>query len=144
MEDAEDGQGNYLKVALSRQIENWAKKNEIDLDLYRDGLKIYTTIDSRMQDHAERAMRQHMKMLQREFNNHWRDKNPWTYENGDEIPGFIDTVAKRTNFYRKLADKYDGNKDSINKYMNLPVPMNLFSWEGDKNADEPYGLNKVL
>ncbi|MBK6980000.1 MAG: hypothetical protein IPH28_25290 [Cytophagaceae bacterium] len=71
-------------------------------------------------------------MLQREFNNHWRDKNPWTYENGDEIPGFIDTVAKRTNFYRKLADKYDGNKDSINKYMNLPVPMNLFSWEGDK------------
>lgn len=132
MEDAEDGQGNYLKVALSRQIENWAKKNEIDLDLYRDGLKIYTTIDSRMQDHAERAMRQHMKMLQREFNNHWKDKNPWTYENGDEIPGFIDTVAKRTNFYRKLNDKYDGNKDSINKYMNLPVPMNVFSWEGDK------------
>jgi penicillin-binding protein 1A len=132
IEDAYDGQGNYLKVALARFIENWAEKKDVSLDLYRDGLKIYTTIDSRMQDYADLAVGQHMKMLQKEFNAQWRDKNPWSYENGEEIPGFIDTVAKRTTVYKKLFTKYDGNLDSVNKYMNKPVPMNIFSWDGNK------------
>jgi penicillin-binding protein 1A len=135
IEEQNDGQGNYFKVALSKFIEKWAEKNDMDVDLYRDGLKIYTTIDSRMQTYAEGAMEQHLRMLQKEFDNQWKDKNPWTYQNGDEIPGFIDTVAKRTNIYKKLAVKYNNNVDSINKEMNKPIPMKLFSWEGEKKVN---------
>ncbi|MFS0489205.1 penicillin-binding protein 1A [Leadbetterella byssophila] len=130
IEDPNDGLGNYFKVALAKQIENWAKENDVDIDIYRDGLKIHTSIDSRMQIYAESAMEQHMRMLQKEFDAQWKDKNPWTYESGDEIPNFIETVAKRTKFYQQLEAKYDGNIDSINYYMNLPMKMKLFSWSG--------------
>lgn len=130
IEDASEGLGNYFKVALAKQIEKWAKEKDIDLDIYRDGLKIYTTIDSRMQQYAETAMEQHMRMLQREFDAQWKDKNPWTYENGEEIPNFIETVAKRTRFYKHLETKFEGNQDSIQHYMNLPMKMKLFSWKG--------------
>ncbi|HLO45540.1 MAG TPA: transglycosylase domain-containing protein [Leadbetterella sp.] len=132
IEDAYDGQGNYFKGTLAKFIENWSEKNDLGIDLYRDGLKIYTTVDSKMQTYAESAVKQHMKMLQKEFNSHWKDKKPWTYENGDEIPNFIETVAKREKIYKQLATKYNNNQDSIDFYMNKPVQMNVFSWEGNK------------
>ena len=130
IEDAGDGLGNYFKVALARQIEKWAEQEDVDIDIYRDGLKIYTTIDSRMQVYAESAVETHMRMLQREFDAQWKSKNPWTYENGEEIPDFIENVAKRTRYYQQLEAKFEGNKDSIDYYMNKPVPMKLFSWQG--------------
>ncbi|MDZ7934611.1 MAG: transglycosylase domain-containing protein [Emticicia sp.] len=133
LDDANDGQGNYFKVALSKFVENWAKANEIDIDLYRDGLKIYTTIDSRMQDHAEISVSSHMKRLQKVFDQEWKGRNPWTYENGQEIPGFLDTVAKRTSIYKRLVKKYKNSPDSVRYYMyEKKKPIKVFSWEGQK------------
>ncbi|WP_435354493.1 transglycosylase domain-containing protein [Emticicia sp. SJ17W-69] len=133
IEDAYEGQGSYFKVALARFVENWAKKNEIDIDLYRDGLKIYTTIDSRMQTHAENAVSSHMKRLQKVFDQEWKGRNPWTYENGQEIPGFIDTVAKRTPIYKRLAKKYKNQPDSVHYYMyEKKKNIKVFTWEGEK------------
>lgn len=136
IEEASDGLGNYFKVALAKQIEKWAEESDVDVDIYRDGLKIHTTIDSRMQVYAEAAVEKHMRMLQKEFDAQWKDKNPWTYESGDEIPNFIETVAKRTKYYQTLEAKYEGNLDSVYKYMNMPMPMKLFSWNGpiEKNV----------
>lgn len=132
-QDAYDGQGSYFKVALAKFVEKWAKKNEIDIDLYRDGLKIYTTIDSKMQTYAENAVTSHMKRLQKIFDQEWKGKNPWTYENGQEIPGFIDTVAKRTYFYKRLVKKYNNNADSIHYYMyEKQKKMKVFTWDGEK------------
>lgn len=135
IENPYDGQGNYFKVALAKYVEAWAKENDQEIDLYTDGLKIYTTIDSRMQTYAEDALEKHMRMLQKEFNAQWKDKNPWTDENGDEIPNFIESVSKRTSYYKKLSEKYKGNEDSISKYMNKPVPMKVFSWDGSKKME---------
>jgi penicillin-binding protein 1A len=133
MQDSYDGQGSYFKVALAKFVENWAKKNEIDIDLYRDGLKIYTTIDSRMQTHAENAVSSHMKRLQKIFDQEWKGKNPWTYENGQEIVGFIDTVAKRTPIYKRLAKKYKNEPDSVHYYMyEKKKNVKVFTWEGEK------------
>lgn len=134
VESQTDAQGNYYKVAIAKMIEDWAKKNDKDIDVYRDGLKIYTTIDSRMQDYADDAMRKHMRVLQKEFDAQWKGKNPWVYSNGDEIPGFIDTVARRTVYYKQLAIKFENNLDSINKYMNLPMKMHVFSYDGTKEV----------
>ncbi|MEN9729404.1 MAG: hypothetical protein RLZ91_521, partial [Bacteroidota bacterium] len=94
-----DGTGNYFKVAVAKFIQDWAKANDMEIDLYRDGLKITTTIDSRLQMHAEEAVEQGMRSTQKSFDNHWTGQNPWVDETGKEIPGFIDSVAKRTEYY---------------------------------------------
>ncbi len=108
-----DGTGNYFKVAVAKFIQEWAKKEELEIDLYRDGLKIMTTIDSRLQLHAEEAVEEGMRSTQKSFDNHWTGQNPWVDETGKEIPGFIDSVAKRTEYYKALVRRYPNNPDSV-------------------------------
>ena len=108
-----DGTGNYFKVAVAKYIQDWAKANEMEIDLYRDGLKITTTIDSRLQIHAEEAVEEGMRSTQKSFDNHWTGQNPWVDESGKEIPGFIDSVAKRTEYYKALVRKYPNKPDSV-------------------------------
>jgi len=130
-ETAYDGTSNYFKTAVARALEKWADTTGIDLDLYRDGLRIKTTIDSRMQVYAETAVKEGMKALQKSFDNQWAGRNPWADEKGIEITGFIDTVAKRTQYYRFLAKKYNNNTDSVWHYMkDVKRKMWVFSRNG--------------
>lgn len=130
-ETAYDGTSNYFKTAVAKALEKWADSSDVDLDLYRDGLKIITTIDSRMQTYAETSVQEGMKVLQKSFDNQWSRKNPWADEKGVEIPGFVDTVAKRTSYYKVLAKKYNNNSDSIWYYMkNVKRKMWVFSRNG--------------
>jgi len=108
-----DGTGNYFKVAIAKEIQEWAKANDMEVDLYRDGLKIMTTIDSRLQIHAEEAVEEGMRSTQKSFDNHWSGNNPWVDEAGREIPGFVDTMAKRTEYYKTLVKRYPNNPDSV-------------------------------
>ena len=73
-------------------------------------LKIYTTIDSRMQRYAEEAVAESMRPQQRTFDNHWKKQNPWIDEEGKELPGFLDSRIKQSEAYRALLKKY--GKDS--------------------------------
>lgn len=128
LESPYDGTGNYFKVAVAKYINEWAKSNEMEIDLYRDGLKIYTTIDSRMQLHAEEAVEDGMRSLQRTFDNHWANQKPWVDEHGVEIPGFIDTVAKRTEYYKALKKRFPAREDSVWHYMkNVKREMWVYS-----------------
>jgi len=123
-----DGTGNYFKVAVAKYIHEWAKANDLEIDLYRDGLKIHTTIDSRMQIHAEESVEDGMRSIQKSFDNHWANQNPWVDEHGVEIPGFIDTVAKRTEYYKSLTKRFPKNADSVNHYMkNVKRKMWVYS-----------------
>lgn len=137
-----DGQGSYFKKAISNFIKKWAEQNDVDIDLDRDGLKIYTTLDSKMQTYAEVAVATHMKRLQKIFDQEWKGRNPWIYESGDEIPGFIDTVAKRTDYYKNLTKRFKGNLDSVNYYMNLPHKMKVFDWES-KNFEKEVVMSSM-
>lgn len=126
-----DGSSNYFKTAVAKALKEWADTSDVDLDLYRDGLKIITTVDSRMQIYAESSVQEGMRALQKTFDNHWSGKNPWSDEKGNEIPGFIDTVAKRTSYYKALAAKYKNNSDSIWHYMkNVKRKMWVYSRNG--------------
>ncbi len=127
------GSGNYFKNEVVKFIRSHTKEIGDDIDLYNDGLKIYTTIDSRLQTYAESSMSEKMRGLQKSFNAHWGSQNPWTDNDGAEIVGFIDTVAKRTDYYKYLAKKYKETPDSIRYYMNKPKKMRVFSW--DKNGE---------
>ncbi len=127
VENNYDGQAQYFREAVADELHDWCKDN--DIDLYRDGLKIYTTIDTRMQKYAEQAAKRQMRIIQRNFNNHWSGQNPWQDERHLEIPNFIEDLAKKLPYYKYLSQRYDNNTDSINYYLNLPHPVKLFDYD---------------
>lgn len=127
VENNYDGQAQYFREAVKNYLKQWCEDN--GYDLYRDGLKIYTTIDTRMQRYAEQAANKQMRQVQRNFNSHWGNTPPWQDERHQEIPNFIEDLAKKTSGYKYLAQKFDGNQDSINYYLNLPHKVKLFDYE---------------
>ena len=74
-EENYDGQAKYFREAVAKYLDKWLDEN--GLNLYTAGLKIYTTVDSRMQKYAEEAAIKQMKQVQRNFNSHWGKTNPW-------------------------------------------------------------------
>lgn len=139
-ENAYAGPASYLKNAVLEFVKKWSSDSQNPYDLYTDGLRIVTTIDSRMQTYAEAATAEKMKSLQKKFESHWRDKNPWTDEEGNEIPGFIDSVAKRTDRYRSLSRRFRDQPDSVAYYMKeKKAKMKIFDWSGEKETEmTPY------
>ena len=141
VEDNYDGQAKYFREAIAKYIKQLSDEYESleDIDLYSDGLKIYTTLDTKMQKYAEEAAVKQMKLVQQNFNNHWgirRTQNnfmpgekPWQDEHHQEIANFIEDIAKRQPVYKYLATKYDNNQDSIDYYLNKPHTVKLFDYE---------------
>ena len=126
VENNYDGQAQYFREAVKNYLKEWCDDNGIDL--YKDGLKIYTTIDTRMQKYAEAAAIKQMKQVQRNFNSHWGNTNPWQDEHHVEIPHFIEDLAKKTPYYKVLQQKYN-SQDSIDYYLNKPHKVKLFDYE---------------
>jgi len=115
----------------------WCRKNlkpdGSNYNLFNDGLKIYTTIDSRMQQYAEEAVAEHLGQdLQPAFNvisERYRRppfSNDLTAEQVDEL---MELAVRRTDRYRAMSGKV--SDDSLRKAFNTPVPMTVFSWKGD-------------
>jgi len=128
-----EGQGDsYLRQAVERWLKKWCHDN--DYNLYEDGLKIYTTIDPRLQQYAEEAVAEKMKMLQKRFDNLWGKKNPWRDSNGDEIKDFLLKAEEHLPIYAMLQKKYDNNTTLINQYFEKPKRMQVFTWNGDKDT----------
>ena len=132
VENAYDGEANYFREAVGDWMKDWCKKyygDDRKYAYYTEGLKIYTTIDTRMQKYAEDAAVKQMKQVQKTFNSHWGNTNPWQDERHIEIPHFIEDLAKKTSYYKLLSQKFNGDKDSINYYLNVPHPVKLFDYE---------------
>ncbi len=123
----DDDNSNYFIAVVEKIVENWGKEN--DYDLYTDGLRIYTSIDSRLQAYAEEAVTEKMRSLQRVFEEHWRNRNPWTNDKGEEIPGFLLDVIKRTNRYAGLAERFPDEPDSVLFYLHRKDTMTVYDWQ---------------
>ena len=119
---------SYIRQYVERTIRPWLEKK--GFNLYEDGLKIYTTINSHLQKYAETAVVAHMKKLQKSFYEQWKGKDPWRDDDGKEIPNFIDDQIKQLPLYSDLKNRYSGNLDSINFILHQKKPMQLFSWNG--------------
>lgn len=141
VEENYDGEAPYFREAVANLIDSTLVDDEgkPKYDLYSAGLKIYTTLDTRMQKYAEQAATEQMKKVQDNFNNHWsiyrnQNKNwlrqaPWRDENGNEIPGFIDQIAQRQPFYKALLNRFPNNPDSVTYYYREWVhPVKLFDY----------------
>ncbi len=134
--DHNSGQATYFREFLRGQLTEWAKNTTRadgkPYNIYRDGLRIYTTIDSRMQHYAEEAVKEFMgKELQPMFYKHWKGhKNaPFSNLTADEIDHILETSMKRTDRYRALKNQ-GMDMDSIKAEFNRPIPMTIFSWDG--------------
>src|SRR5690606_9809854 len=100
------GLATYFREVVRADLMKWARENlKADgkpYDLYGDGLKIYTTIDSRLQRYAEEAVEEHMSDLQKKFEAEMRGRDPWIDSRQQVIPNFLETAVKRTEAYRNL------------------------------------------
>ena len=130
MEDGSDGD-SYLRAAVAKYLEKWCKDN--GYDLYEDGLKIYTTIDSKLQKYAEEAVQDQMKTLQRRFYSVWGNEDPW-YDSEKKKVDYPDRAMKNLPIYGLLQKKFPNAPDSVTAYFNKKKKMQIFSYKGDRDT----------
>lgn len=135
-----DGLAPYFREFLRKYMKGWLKENKkpdgSEYNMYVDGLKIYTTIDSRMQEYAEEAVASYMPVLQEQFYQHWdgegSDTIPAPFDQ-ELRPGQVDTLLmnamKRSERYRKLRNR-GASEEQIEEAFNTPTEMNVFTWMG--------------
>jgi penicillin-binding protein 1A len=130
--DHNDGLAPYFRMTLRDYMKEWCKKHKkadgTNYDIYKDGLKIYTTVDSRMQLYAEQAVFEHFSQLQKTFNAHWKGGNPWK----DHQDEWTKTV-KETTWY-KAYKKAGKSETEIDALLKVPHKMRVFSYEGEKDT----------
>ena len=136
-ESSYDGSAPYFREELVDYINELCDMglikgydSEQKLDLYADGLTIYTTLDSRMQKYAEAAVLKQMQVIQKRFDDHWGNTPPWQDRQHREIPHFIEDLAKRTPYYKYLLERFPNSPDSVDYYLQKPHPVTLFSYDG--------------
>jgi penicillin-binding protein 1A len=119
-DDHNEGLAPYFREILRMELMEWSNQN--GYNLYKDGLKIYTTINSKLQTYAEEAVEKHIKEMQGKFYAHWKGRIPW----GD-YKELIDAGMKRSDRYR-LLKKQGLTEKEIMEDFNRPVKMKIFSW----------------
>lgn len=139
LETHKDGTATYFREYLRDYMKKWVEENKkpdgSDYDIYKDGLKIYTTIDSRMQLHAEEAVKAHMANLQEEFFIQSKDnKNaPFVNISAVETQKIINQAMKSSSRWSvmKSMDKTD---DEIIKSFSEKTKMKIFTWKGERDT----------
>jgi len=132
VENQNTGLAPYFKTVITNRLMQFCKERGIDL--WNSGLKIYTTIDSRLQKYAEEAVDEHMRTLQTQFDLEWAGKNPWIDEDKNEIPGFLNLRIKQTEAYKNLVERYGEGADSIKILLNLKKQMTIFTYKGERDT----------
>ncbi|MFW5761807.1 MAG: penicillin-binding protein 1A, partial [Cyclobacteriaceae bacterium] len=127
------GLAPYFREYLRQRIGNLLKSQQNEAgkkyNLYTDGLKIYTTIDSRLQNHAQLAMQQQMKNLQKIFDVHWSENKPW-----NSSSDILADAVKKTARYRQLVAEGKDYQEIIDIFAQ-PRKMKIFTWEGEKEVE---------
>ncbi len=137
VENQNTGAAPYFRESIRKQIVSIIKEINADrpedqqINLYTSGLRIYTSIDSRMQKYAEESIQEHMKAEQSLFYSHWKGRNPWVNEEMKEIKGFLKDAMKRTDRYRELMSAYNNDEFKVWEELNRKVKMTVFSYQGD-------------
>ncbi|WP_199140828.1 transglycosylase domain-containing protein [Pedobacter sp. ASV12] len=130
VDDGSDGD-SYLRAAVDKYLEKWCNDN--NYDLYEDGLKIYTTIDSKLQGYAEEAVKDEMRILQRRFYSVWGNEDPWEDSERKKVD-YPERAKRNLPIYALLQKKYNNNTDSIDAYFNKKKKMKIFSYKGDRDT----------
>lgn len=134
IESHAEGNATYFREYLRDELRQWVKDHKksdgTEYDIYRDGLKIYTTIDSRMQQYAEEAVVQHLSNLQEQFFiEHKNNKTaPFNKVTDLEIEKILDRAMKNSDRWKIMKSK-NFSDDQIKKSFQIPTAMRVFAWE---------------
>ncbi|WDT68578.1 penicillin-binding protein 1A [Cloacibacterium sp. TD35] len=131
---------HYLRKEINNYLEEYEKETGKDVNIYRDGLKIFVTLDSKMQKYAEEAIKEHMTSLQKSFDEEQRrnPNRPFYFLKKDQIDGIMLAAMKRTGRYKQLAAE-GVSEDSIMMDFKTPTKTTIFTWEGEKETEmSPY------
>ena len=127
----------YLRGYMKGWIKDYEKRTGRELDLYSGGLKIYTTINAEMQQNAEEAVQEHLGNFQRIFDIIKEDRKygPFYFDEdpAGNVKRIVDRAMKNTKRYRGMKRR-GASKDSIQKDFTTPIPMTVFTWQGDKDT----------
>ena len=132
VESQNEGLARYFREFLRMELDDWCKENGIDI--YTSGLKIYTTINSKMQKYAEEAVKEHLKSLQKTFYTHWKGiKNaPFDYRmNKKDVENLMEQAIKRTDRYRILK-RAGFTWEQILANFKKPVKMKVFAYDKEE------------
>jgi penicillin-binding protein 1A len=132
-----EGLAPYFREYFRGELKKWCathtKPDGTNYNAYTDGLKVYTTINSRLQQFAEEGMRTHISSLQKDFNTHWKGYTKAPYPDDfewEQIDEIIDQGMRRSERYRKLKKAGKSIKE-IKSIFKKKVQMTLFSWDGE-------------
>ena len=134
-----DGLATYFREHVRAYLKKWVKDNPKPngetYNIYRDGLKIYVTIDSRMQQYAEEAITEHMSNLQKYFfQEHKRNKKAPFYDlEKEDISKILVRAKKNSGRYKKMKAAGKSDKE-IEKSFNTKTKMRVFTWKGDRDT----------
>lgn len=133
------GYATYFREYLRDYMRKWVKENPkkdgSTYDIYRDGLRIYTTIDSRMQEYAEEAVEMHLSNLQKEFFIQAKgNKNaPFVQLTNDETKKIINRAMRNSERWRQMSSQGKSEEDII-KSFDIKTKMSVFTWKGEKDT----------
>ncbi|MEO5674644.1 MAG: transglycosylase domain-containing protein [Chitinophagales bacterium] len=127
--DHNEGLATYFREYLRQELNNWCRQHPkpdgSQYNLYKDGLRVYTTINSKMQHYAEESVQKHMKDLQQQFYQSYKNSTPW-----GKSPKYIDDAMKQSERWAKM--KHAGADDaSIVRAFKTNVSMTVFSYKGE-------------
>ncbi|WP_172282032.1 transglycosylase domain-containing protein [Chryseobacterium sp. LAM-KRS1] len=135
-----DDYSAYYKFYLKKEIDSYLKDHEKEtgkkLNLYKDGLKIYVTLDSKMQKYAEEAIKEHLTDLQKRFDAEQRGRKnrPFYYLTDKQINSVMVQAMKRTGRY-KLLKAAGVSEDSILMEFHKPIKTSRFTWNGEEEVE---------
>ena len=126
----------YLRKEISAYLTDYEKKTGKTLNLYKDGLKIYITLDSKMQTYAEEAIKEHLTDLQKRFDAEQRNRKqrPFYLINDKQINSIMMSAMKRTGRYKQLKNA-GVPEDSIMLDFKKPIKTSRFTWSGEEEVE---------
>ena len=136
----DDGYSAYYKFYLRKEIDgylkDYEKKTGKTLNLYKDGLKIYVTLDSKMQGYAEESIKEHLTDLQKRFDAEQRNRKqrPFYLISDKQISSIMLSAMKRTGRYKQLKNA-GVSEDSIILDFKKPIKTSRFTWSGEEEVE---------
>ncbi|MET7001398.1 penicillin-binding protein 1A [Chitinophaga defluvii] len=133
--DHNKGLAPYFREVLRDELKSWCKNHKkadgTEYNLYRDGLKIYTTINPRMQIYAEEAVAKHLKDLQKVFASQNNVKTGSVWKNWQQ---YLDRYMKESDRYKAMKEE-DASDEEIKKAFNTPAKMKVFAWKSNTEPE---------
>lgn len=136
-----EGPAPYMREHLRHEakeiLKDYKKADGTEYNLYADGLKIYVTINHVMQNYAEEAVKEHLSILQKKFDEHWKGREPWI-----KNPEIANQQIKQSKIYQSLVHSGMSHKEAV-EAMKAKHKTTVFDWNGDKEV-EMSSLDSIL